>query len=82
MDPSIEPKLQGAAASASPAAPPEPPKRALPPVTDGFEELMTKSVRDLKALLTERGVAHADCLEKADLARRVVERCSRVTHYV
>lgn len=76
----MEAKLQAAAASAS--APPPAPKRALPPVTEGLEELMGRSVKELKALLTERGVKHADCLEKADLARRVVEACSRVTHYV
>lgn len=57
-------------------------KRAVPPVTQSYEELMRLGVKALKALLDERGVGHADCLEKGDLAKRVVERCSKVTHYV
>lgn len=57
-------------------------KKAVPPVKESLEELLARPVRELKALLRERGVAHADCLEKADLARRIVERCSNVTHYV
>lgn len=83
-------KLQGAIAAAGSgaggaggdAAAPAGAKRAVPPVTEGYEELMTKSVKELKALLAERGVACADCLEKGDLAKRIVERCSKVTHYV
>jgi hypothetical protein len=82
MDPAFTSKLQAAAASAGPAPAPAPAKKAVPPVTLSFDELMTKGVKELKALLAERGVAHADCLEKGDLARRVVERCSQVTHYV
>jgi hypothetical protein len=70
----------GAAAAAAPP-PAQEPKHALPPVTEGYEALMGRSVKELKALLAERGVAHGDCLEKGDLARRVVERCARVTHY-
>jgi hypothetical protein len=70
----------GAAAAGAP--PPQHQQRAVPPVTEGFDELMTKGVKELKALLAERGISHADCLEKADLAQRIVERCSRATHYV
>ena len=33
----------------------------------------TMSVKDLKAVLTERGVSYADCYEKSDLVQRVTE---------
>ncbi|KAI8477486.1 MAG: hypothetical protein J3K34DRAFT_3017 [Monoraphidium minutum] len=82
MDPSMAPKLQAAIASAGGAAPPPAEKKAVPPVSLPLEELMGLSVKELKALLAERGVGHADCLEKRELAQRVVERCSRATHYV
>lgn len=88
MDPAINSKIQAAVASAAgapagaAAAGGAAPKRAVPPVDLSYDELMTKSVRELKALLDERGVPHGDCLEKGDLARRVVERCATVTHYV
>ncbi|GLC36869.1 hypothetical protein PLESTB_000183900 [Pleodorina starrii] len=39
------------------------------------EELMAMRARELKAILLERGVDCSDCFEKADLARRIVERC-------
>jgi dihydrodipicolinate synthase/N-acetylneuraminate lyase len=56
-------------------------QQALGPITAGAEELAALPVKQLKALLAERGVAHADCLEKADLVRRIRERCSNVTYY-
>ncbi|PNH08846.1 hypothetical protein TSOC_004577 [Tetrabaena socialis] len=40
-----------------------------------LEELMAMRPRELKALLAARGVDCSDCVEKADLARRVLERC-------
>ncbi|PNH08844.1 hypothetical protein TSOC_004579 [Tetrabaena socialis] len=40
-----------------------------------LEELMAMRPRELKAILAERGVDCSDCVEKADLARRVLERC-------
>jgi hypothetical protein len=43
-------------------------------VTETFEELMQRSVKELKGLLAKSGVPHADCLEKGDLARRILER--------
>lgn len=46
-----------------------------------YEELMQRSVKELKALLSDRGVAFQDCVEKGDLARRVQERCSSVVYY-
>lgn len=98
MEPDFASKLQAAVASASPQAHQQPAaatgssggggggaggdKKAVPPVTKSYDELMQLSIKELKALLNERGVGHSDCLEKGDLARRVVERCSRVTHYV
>jgi hypothetical protein len=84
MDPALEQSLVAALQQQqqSHQPPPEPPKRAVPPITETYDELMAKGVRELKALLAERGVAHGDCLEKADLAKRIVERCSRATHYV
>ncbi|PNH03269.1 hypothetical protein TSOC_010686 [Tetrabaena socialis] len=40
-----------------------------------LEELMAMRPRELKALLAGRGVDCSDCVEKVDLARRVLERC-------
>ena len=57
-------------------------QKAVPPVTESYEELMTKSVKELKGILLERGIPCADCLEKGDLAKRIVERCAKVTFYV
>jgi len=83
----MEQKLQAAIAAAGASTPPPPAaaeesKRAVPPVAESYQELMTHSVKELKGMLAERGVSHADCLEKSDLATRIVERCSMVTHYV
>jgi hypothetical protein len=84
MEPAFEQKLQAAVAAAGPGAeqPAAQQKKAVPPVTETFEELMSHSVKELKAMLADRGVGCADCLEKGDLAKRIVERCSKVTHYV
>ncbi|KXZ49234.1 hypothetical protein GPECTOR_22g826 [Gonium pectorale] len=40
-----------------------------------YDELMTKRAKELKAILVERGVDCSDCFEKADLAKRIMERC-------
>jgi hypothetical protein len=40
-----------------------------------YEQLMGLRVRELKKLLQESGVDSADCFEKEELARRVLERC-------
>jgi hypothetical protein len=79
------PKLQAAAATAG--APQQQPaaaaaKKAVPPVELSEAELSALPARELKALLAERGVPFADCFEKADLVRKVIDRCTRVTHYV
>lgn len=37
---------------------------------------MLLRAKELKRMLQERGVECADCFEKEDLARRIVERCS------
>jgi hypothetical protein len=78
MEPDFEPSLSRAAQQAGSQAAP---KQALGPITSSEEELMVLPVKQLKALLAERGVALADCLEKADLVRRIRERCSNVTYY-
>lgn len=44
-------------------------------MTSSYEDLMKMRAKALKALLVERGVDCSDCFEKADLARRIVERC-------
>ncbi|KAG2436572.1 hypothetical protein HYH02_011509 [Chlamydomonas schloesseri] len=78
-------------ASAPPPPPPPPPPRSgpasssnsyasgsgsgLPPVTQSYEQLMTLRAKELKAILVDRGVDCSDCFEKADLAKRIVERC-------
>ena len=56
-------------------------KVALPQVTQTYEELMGMSIKDLKTLLAERGVACTDCLYKTDLANRIIERCVNVVYY-
>lgn len=53
----------------------------LPLITESYEELMGRSAKELKAMLTDRGLSTADCVEKGDLARKVVEQCSRTTYY-
>jgi len=35
-------------------------------------ELQGKSVRELRAMLTERRIAHADCVEKDELVARLL----------
>eukprot|EP00195_Chlamydomonas_chlamydogama_P012350 CAMPEP_0202906278 /NCGR_PEP_ID=MMETSP1392-20130828/38079_1 /ASSEMBLY_ACC=CAM_ASM_000868 /TAXON_ID=225041 /ORGANISM="Chlamydomonas chlamydogama, Strain SAG 11-48b" /LENGTH=213 /DNA_ID=CAMNT_0049594703 /DNA_START=25 /DNA_END=666 /DNA_ORIENTATION=+ len=57
-------------------------KVALPLITESYEELMANhSAKELKAMLTERGIDTRDCLEKGDFARKVADTCSKVTYY-
>ncbi len=42
---------------------------------------MSSPVRELKAILTERGIAFADLNEKTEIVDRILERCSNVTYY-
>ncbi len=44
-------------------------------MTQSYEQLMTLRAKELKAMLVDRGVDCSDCFEKADLARRILERC-------
>jgi hypothetical protein len=86
MDPGFETALQAAVSKAGPsgaasAAPPPAERVALPLVTSSYEELMGRSAKELKQLLTERGLSTADCVEKGDLARKIVAECSKVTYY-
>jgi hypothetical protein len=46
------------------------------PVQASYGQLMGMRVRELKRLLQEHGVDSADCFEKEELVRRVMERCT------
>ena len=75
MQPAFEAAVEKALRDAAAAA--KPPPKTYAPVTEGFEDLMAKhSVKELKAILAERGIDSRDCIEKGDLARRIVERCA------
>ncbi|KAJ3045771.1 hypothetical protein HDV00_007897 [Rhizophlyctis rosea] len=69
-EPEFESKLAAAAKAASPKREPEP----LPVITSSLEELMSKPVKELKQILIERRINFSDCVEKADLAKRIVDR--------
>ena len=75
MQPAFEAAVEKALREAAAAA--KPPPKVCPPVTEDFEQLMaSRSVKELKAILAERGIDSRDCIEKGDLARRIVERCA------
>lgn len=78
MEPAFERALSAAASKATERRQ----SRALPPITDSREQLMQRGVKELRAMLQERGIPSADCLEKGDLVDRIVEGCSKATHYV
>jgi len=65
----------GSSARTSSASPSSSSSSSLPPITESYEQLMTKRAKELKAMLVERGVPCADVFEKEQLARRLVERC-------
>lgn len=46
------------------------------PVHASYGQLMGMRVRELKRLLQEHGVDSADCFEKEELVKRVLERCT------
>ncbi|KAJ3178414.1 hypothetical protein HDU85_005212 [Gaertneriomyces sp. JEL0708] len=77
LDPGFEATLTALAQHASPRKELEP----LPRVTDSYDELMKRSIGDLKNILKDRGIGFQDCFEKGDLARRIVERCAHTTYY-
>lgn len=54
------------------------PRRATP-----HEHAVARSqgAKELRTLLTDRGIDTRDCLEKSDFARKVVETCANVTYY-
>lgn len=76
-DPGFEAALNKAAAAAAPKREPE----ALPLITESKEELMSRSIKELKGMLSERGVSMAGLAEKADLVGKIMEACSTVTYY-
>mmetsp|Transcript_30036 Transcript_30036/g.76493 ORF Transcript_30036/g.76493 Transcript_30036/m.76493 type:complete len:207 (-) Transcript_30036:398-1018(-) len=75
MDPAFDAQLQAACNAAVK------PQVALPPITSSYEELMGLSVKELKAMLSERGIDMTGACEKGDLAKLVVEKASKVTYY-
>lgn len=84
MDPGFEAAVSKAAAAAGagqhPAAPAE--KQPLPRISESYEQLMAAhSAKELKAMLTERGIDVTDCFEKGDLAKKIVATCANTTYY-
>lgn len=69
---------QVAASACAPAAAPE---EALPQITASYEDLMGRSAKELKTILTERGIGTSDCVEKTDLARKIMQTCATTTYY-
>ncbi len=59
----------------------EKPKRELPRITQSRDELRQMKVKELKEILTERGIRFADLHEKDELVDRIIEQCSAVTYY-
>uniref|UniRef100_A0A7R9V5A6 glutaredoxin-dependent peroxiredoxin n=1 Tax=Chlamydomonas euryale TaxID=1486919 RepID=A0A7R9V5A6_9CHLO len=78
-DPKFEAALQEVAGAAAP--PPQRSKEPLPLVTDSYEQLMAKGAKELRAILSDRGIDTRDCLEKSDFARKIVNTCASVTYY-
>lgn len=76
-DPAFEPLLKAAAAAAAEKRA----KAPLPLVTDSREQLMAKGIKELKAILTDRGIGLAGLAEKADLVGKIEEVCRTVTYY-
>lgn len=60
----------------------EEPKKELPRITATRDELRQLKVKDLKNILSERGIIFDDLNEKEELVDRIVQRCSAVTYYV
>ncbi|GIM11718.1 hypothetical protein Vretimale_15151, partial [Volvox reticuliferus] len=82
MDPMFESALRTAAAAASDRGAGGPTGRqALPLVTASLDELLVMPVKALKLILTERGLPTSDCVEKADLAKKIAATCANVTYY-
>lgn len=76
----MDAKFESAIVTAVQAAKAAPPKQTYPPVTMTAEELSALPVKQLRKLLEERGVSFADCIEKGDLVKRILERCTNVTY--
>lgn len=54
---------------------------AIPPITHTVEELKAMSIKELKGLLSERGLSCPSGVEKGELAAHVHEKTSNVTYY-
>eukprot|EP00798_Chlamydomonas_sp_ICE-L_P008907 gene8907-3798_t len=76
-DPGFDSALKTATAGAAAAKE----EVALPLVTESFEELMTMSAKQIKEILKDRNIGFADCFEKEDLVRKVLDRCTKVVYY-
>mmetsp|Transcript_39319 Transcript_39319/g.101894 ORF Transcript_39319/g.101894 Transcript_39319/m.101894 type:complete len:304 (+) Transcript_39319:197-1108(+) len=73
----MDPKFDAAVEAAVRAS-----RVALPAVTATREELLGRGVKELKAILTDRGLSLAGLAEKADIVDRILERCAgNVTYY-
>jgi hypothetical protein len=57
------------------------PKKELPLVAESIEELRAKPVKELKQILTERGVSLAGLSEKQDLVDAIDKQCRAITYY-
>lgn len=60
----------------------EAPKKELPRITATRDQLRELKVKDLKNILSERGIVFDDLKEKEELVDRIVQQCSAVTYYV
>ncbi|KAJ3194802.1 hypothetical protein HK101_001862 [Irineochytrium annulatum] len=80
VDPQFAQLLEQQATLATDREPEKEPE-PLPLITESEEELGRKSVKELKAILSERGIGFGDCFEKGDLVKRVRERAATVQYY-
>lgn len=52
---------------------PAPPKKKVGPVTESREQLMARSVKELKGMMDERDISYAGLFEKGELVGRLLE---------
>ncbi|CAG8789949.1 32746_t:CDS:2, partial [Racocetra persica] len=60
----FETELQNAVSQVEPMVE----KVALPPITESFDELIQKPVKELRNILNDRGISSVGCLEKQEFA--------------
>lgn len=76
-----EPGFENTLARAAAAASERRQKTALPLISASQEELQGMSVKELKTILTDRGISLAGLAEKSDLVAKIIETCRSVTYY-